>query len=75
MRHSELARVIRIKRASAQQKQSELADELGISRSTLTRIERGGVPSPLVARVIADWLGTSPDIVITAAESASKEEA
>jgi transcriptional regulator with XRE-family HTH domain len=51
-----------------------LAEALGVSRRTLIRIEQGDLPSPRVAKAIADWHGAKPSELWPDHAAASNQE-
>ena len=55
--------------------QREVAAELGTTDATVSRLERGlNVPTALVARALARWLGWTTDQVLDAAEQPAAKE-
>lgn len=44
--------------------QTELVEATGISRGTIYNLEQGGVPSPPIAKKLADYYGLSIDQVL-----------
>lgn len=67
MHKSVLAKALKVKRAAEGLRQQDLADKLGVSVGTIAHAEQGGKPSPLVARLYAEWLETTVEQVIAAA--------
>jgi transcriptional regulator with XRE-family HTH domain len=52
----------------------DLADQIGVSFNTLSRVERGHVPDLRTLRPIADWLGVPVEMFIEQSGDASTPE-
>jgi len=63
-------RIIKTLRSERKVSQCELADLIGVDRSTVSRIENGQIPSGPARRLLDMWMQSTPP-----AESAGQAEA